>query len=76
MADEPKFCKDCKHFIAYSYLDRCNAPAARQKVSGAPGFAHLERGYELKSTCGSAAKWFEPVPPAVPRPPRWWEFWK
>lgn len=79
MTDEPKFCKDCKHFKAagavyvmgygFGWSDGCNQPPERDLIHGRktpadPGRMRSERG-----ACKPEALLWEEKPPEPPPAP-------
>ncbi len=68
MSDEPKFCKDCKHFrpevvLIYGYgatPSRCQHPEFRDLVTG---IASVSPALMRKERCGTKGIFWEQKPP-------------
>lgn len=92
MTNEPKFCRDCKHYSTDGRWQECSHIQVRNRVSGNPGFADIQRAYST-SACGTEGRLWEPKSVALPAPEppanepikglpaprkraRWWKFWK
>lgn len=69
MADEKRYCEDCKLYVAASdpRVAECKKPRPSDPVqlvtraaAPQPRFCASERGHEGDDSCGAAAKWFEP----------------
>lgn len=73
MTDDPKFCKDCKHYRPMGFpFGRCKAVQMDLDMRTGKSkdwYADLQREYEHRE-CGPPGRLWER------RAARWWEFWK
>lgn len=85
MSNEPKLCKDCKHYSYAFGHHMCAAPPHKfNMIDGMRQneFADLRRRH---GPCGASAQMFMARSPSPgtwveqhihPQPRSWWEFWK
>lgn len=77
MNDEPKFCKDCKHYSPsgsneyWTWTQSCTHPEFRSLVTGISNYSPDTARSPLETRCGTAGKLWEkraPEPDAPPNP--------